>query len=417
MATLTSAPVDQELFAGVRAGDERALERLVHLRFADLVDVARRELGGDATRAPRAAEHALLRTWDQRDRLETPAALDRALDDAVHQGVARERGRAAAVHRLEERQHTHRAAHGPPEATADMAWSHICAVLHHAPESAAEHAERLRHGTAQHMRAATSGPKVGLTAIIALAVAALAAVAYFTVDRSSDELRATRGLAAKDARVVDTRPAQQANLALDAQTRAALQPDSRLTTPAGFGPRMRVAGLAGAAMFTVAPEADLPLEVRAGPVTVRSANGEVAVRAYANEPAAVMVRKGSATVRTAAGSETLEAGRAVQVAANGQLTPLAGDARDATLGWTDGRFVVVDRPLREVLPALGRWYDLQVQAPSPAMLDRRITLRAPLGSSRAALAALDSSAGLTYEWQDRRMVLRDRAAGAAPARQ
>jgi ferric-dicitrate binding protein FerR (iron transport regulator) len=70
---------------------------------------------------------------------------------------------------------------------------------------------------------------------------------------------------------------------------------------------------------------------------------------------------------------------------------------------------MVDRPLREVLPALRRWYDLAVDAPSPALLDRRVTVRAPLGSSRAALAALDSSAGITYAWEGRRLVLRERS--------
>jgi ferric-dicitrate binding protein FerR (iron transport regulator) len=141
---------------------------------------------------------------------------------------------------------------------------------------------------------------------------------------------------------------------------------------------------------------------------VTTSSGEVAVRAYANEPAAVMVRRGSATVRTPAGTETVEAGRAVQVGADGRVTPLDGAARDAALAWTDGRFVAVDRPLRDVLPSLGRWYDLQVDVPAATALDRRVTVRAPLGSSRAVLAALDSGAGLAMEWQGRRMVLRER---------
>lgn len=410
MALLTSAPVDQDLFTGVRAGDERALEQLLFLRFPELLDAARRELGADTARAPRAVEAAVLRVWAQRDQLESPAALDRALDDALYQGVARERGRAAAVHRLDAYHHAQHVPHDGPEPTADAAWAHVAAVLHHAPESPAEHAERLRHGTAQHMRGATSQPKLGLTLLIAAVVAVLAALAYFRVDRSSEEVRAARGLAASDARTVSTRAAQQANLALGARTQAALQPDTRLTTPAAFGPRLRVAGLEGAALFTVAPGGERPLEVRTGRVTVRSPGGEVAVRAYPDEPAAaVMVRTGEATVRTAAGTETLAAGQAVQIGADGRLTPLAGDARDAALGWTDGRFAAVGRPLREVIPALRRWYDLNVEPGSPVMLDRRVTLRAPLGSSRAVLAALDSGAGLTFEWQGRRMVLQDRA--------
>jgi ferric-dicitrate binding protein FerR (iron transport regulator) len=407
MERVSSVQIDQYVFAGVRAGDERALERLVRLRYHDLFERARHELGADAARAPRAAEHAVLRAWADRDRLDTPEALERALDTALQQGITVERGRAAAVHRLEAHHHTQHVAHAVTEPTADAAWAHIAAVLHHTPEAPSVHYERMRHGAAQHVRDATRPPKMGMPLLIGGIVAALAAFAFFTVDRSSDELRATSALAATNARVVSTRAAQRANLALDGQTQAALQPDTRITIPAQFGPRLRVAGLDGAALFTVTA-GDRPLEVRAGRTAVTTSSGEVAVRAYANEPAAVMVRRGSATVRTPAGTETVETGRAVQVGADGRVTPLDGAARDAALAWTDGRFVAVDRPLRDVLPSLGRWYDLQVDVPAATALDRRVTVRAPLGSSRAVLAALDSGAGLAMEWQGRRMVLRER---------
>ena len=407
MATITSPRLDQELFAGVRAGDERALERLVRLRYPDLLERARHELAADAARAPRAVEHAVLRAWAERDRLDTPAALEEAIESALHQGILIERGRAAAVHRLEAHHHTQHVAHAVPEPTADAAWAHIAAVLHHTPESPAAHHERLRHGTAQHVRDATRGPRLGVPLLIGAIVAALAAFAFFTVDRSSDEVRATRALAATNARVVTTRAAQRANLALDDRTQAALQPDTRLTVPAQFGPRRRAAALDGAALFTVT-DGGRPLTVRAGRATVAVQAGEVAVRAYAGEPVAVLVRRGSATVRTTAGSETVAAGQAVQFGADGRAAALNGGARDAALAWTDGRFVALDRPLRDVLPSLGRWYDLQLEVPSPTALDRRVTVRAPLGSSRALLAALDSGAGLAMEWQGRRMVLRER---------
>jgi ferric-dicitrate binding protein FerR (iron transport regulator) len=353
MATLTSAPVDHELLAGLRAGDEHALERLLRLRHAELHDTARRELGPDAARAPRAVEYAVLRVWGERDRIVSPGGLDLALNDALQHGIVRERGRAAAVHRLEARHGTHHPHHDVPEPNADAAWAHVAAVLHHAPESPAEHAERVRHGTAQHIAQATSRPKLGLTAVIAAVIAVLAIVAYYSVDRTSDEIRATRGLTAPDARLVSTRSAQQANLALGAGTQAALQPDSRLTTPADFGPRLRVAGLDGAAMFTVAAGGERAFEVRTPRATVTSDDGEIAVRAYPDEATtAVLARRGRATVRTQSGNETLDAGQAVQVAADGRIAPLAGTARDAALSWVEGRFAVTDRPVREVLPAL-----------------------------------------------------------------
>ena len=67
--------------------------------------------------------------------------------------------------------------------------------------------------------------------------------------------------------------------------------------------------------------AEQPLVVRAGRTTVRTDGGAVAVRAYPDEPtAAVFVRDGEASVRTAAGSETVGAGRAVQIAADGRIT-------------------------------------------------------------------------------------------------
>jgi hypothetical protein len=185
----------------------------------------------------------------------------------------------------------------------------------------------VRHGTAQHIAAATRPPRLGITAAVLAAWRWSPPVAFGMMDRTSDELRATRGLAATTRAPVSTRAAQQANLALDARTQAALQPDTRLTTPADFGPRLRVVALEGAALFT-AGSGRPPLEVRSRPRR-RCAARERDPWRSAPTPTRAAAPCSCATamppVRTGAGSQTLGAGpRGARVAAAAAVTPLDG---------------------------------------------------------------------------------------------
>ena len=71
----TSSPIDRDVLAELRRGDERALERLFRERFTELSAEARAELDVDGSQAPRVVEDAFLSAWKARTHFETPESL------------------------------------------------------------------------------------------------------------------------------------------------------------------------------------------------------------------------------------------------------------------------------------------------------------------------------------------------------
>ncbi|HEU4565501.1 MAG TPA: hypothetical protein VFS05_12655, partial [Gemmatimonadaceae bacterium] len=104
------------------------------------------------------------------------------------------------------------------------------------------------------------------------------------------------------------------------------------------------------------------------------------------------------------------------IAADGAFTAPSDVAREEGLGWTEGRFAAVDRPLREVVPLLRRWYKITMTVPDTSIMARAATVRAPLDSPKDALAALEAQARVVVTYQGKQMVLRDSSAVAPPAK-
>ena len=129
---------------------------------------------------------------------------------------------------------------------------------------------------------------------------------------------------------------------------------------------------------------------------------------------------GGVTVKTSFGasgdqSRAVEAGAAVTVNANGVIADATPDDVAMAVGWTDDQFVVVDRPLREVVPLMNRWYRLDLNVAEERLLDRKATVRAPIGSSRQAIEQVEATANVKFGYDGDNKVLRD-AAAAPPSR-
>jgi len=415
-----SGPIDRTDLAQFRASDERAFERIVRHEFADLSAAARLE-SGDDTSATRVVEDAFVNAWTAREQFDSPEALAAFLRDAVHRGALRERGRRAALHRFEEREHVnviHRDASGAP-ATADEVWNRVNTVLH-TPRPTEESTARIRadvsrHEAASHVarvaREQKSTASFGTMAAVAVVVvAAIAAMAMF-LQPGDSIARYDAALAASDARVRATGPGQQAVVELTDASRVALAPDTRLRIPKDFGDRMRVVGLEGAAGFEVAPGGDLPFLVRAGATMVRVTGTKFDVAAWPREGAVtIRVREGTVDVAVGETTRTLQAGDAVVVDGDGAITtPGTADVEQA-VGFSGGELVIVDRPLRDVVPLLNRWYALDLNVADARLLERRATVRAPLSSSRQAIEDVERSAGVRFGYAGENKVLRDTTA-------
>lgn len=403
---------------GLRAGDERALERVFRDHYASLSSEAAAELEGAAPAAT-VVERAFLQAWDARDRFDTPQALDSFLHGAVHDAAVREKYRRAVVHHMNEHAPTSLRAHGPSGAhgatatplSVDEAWAEVTAALHAAAPTAADVAhmrESLsRHGTAEHVAALGKRGAPWRVVAFALIAGALMVVAARVLGRTSAEVATDRALASPEARVLFANPGQRALVTLLDGTSVTIGPESRVTVPPGFGAKLRTVRLEGTARFDVASGKEQPFAVRAGNAVVTALGTSFDVSAYpADAAVTVHVRSGQVRVASGGDSRSLAAGEAIAVARDGALRAPSANAAAQATGWADGRLIVADRPLREVLPLLRRWYGLDIKVQDAALLDRTVTMTPLLGAPRDAITALEASTKLKVIWQRDTMYLR-----------
>jgi len=186
-------------------------------------------------------------------------------------------------------------------------------------------------------------------------------------------------------------------------------PESKLRIPSPFGAEVRGLQLDGTATFTVAPNQELRFIVLAGNTTIIAAGTSFTVRAYPDEGnVTARVKEGSVTVTVGDSTRTLSAGDALVVRRDSSMAvPVAQDLEQA-LGWVDGRVVVANQPLRDVIGVARRWFGMELYVPDTALLSRRVTLRADVGDGDGARRSIESSGNLQRIWVDSTMVLRDR---------
>ena len=172
-------------------------------------------------------------------------------------------------------------------------------------------------------------------------------------------------------RLARTLPGQRATLKLPDGSSVILGVASSLRYPAAFGSAGRPVALEGEAYFQVVHDERRPFSVRAGTLVAQDLGTEFIVRAYPEDSTArVVVRNGRVGIRAAASVQAPE-----RVVSAGQLGRLGAgqepvvEPADTALyfAWTDGRLVFDRTPLRDALPQLGRWFDLEFRLADPAL--------------------------------------------------
>ncbi|OLD60069.1 MAG: hypothetical protein AUF60_02830 [Gemmatimonadetes bacterium 13_1_20CM_69_28] len=255
----------------------------------------------------------------------------------------------------------------PPERAAVLEWLEVHPF-------AAEYIEAVRRALAQHevkpsprrWPGATS-PGFRIAAVLALVAGAAAVWRVESVrhEPAMREFATARG--------------RRAAIEFTDGTRIVLSADSKLRVPADYGVTARAVYLAGEAYFAIAHDAAKPFAVHAGPGVIWDLGTRFGVRAYADEPEVeVVVADGKVRVRAAGNPDS-----AGQVVNGGELsrldhTGVASPPRRVDtrryLAWTEGRLAFQDAPLRDVLPQLARWYDVDLTLGSPSLGDRHVTL-------------------------------------------
>jgi ferric-dicitrate binding protein FerR (iron transport regulator) len=407
--------------AGSALPNEEALRRAFFARHSTLTAEARAALGDEAAGlTPKVVEGAFVRAWDARARLTTQQQLDAFLVDDVHHAAVRALSRRAGAHRLSEHEGHGAApvrdtssAHAPADVVLDPdeSWPHILHAVRgegHSQHALDETAAIARHGAAGHIVGATrEGPAWKAIGFGVAALVVVLAIGYW-VEKASADVSATTAVNASDARVVNAPPGQIGIVTLDDGSKVRLAPDSKLSIPTGFGPSLRAVKLDGAAGFEVAKGGKGEFRVYAGDAVVVARGTAFSVRAYPEDSATtVVVTEGDVEVREGNAMHPLEAGKALFVMRGQAPRPASADEREEADGWRSGTLTLANRPLRDVLPQLKRWYDLDVKVPDSALLERRVSLRASLDSTRQAIRGVEQSAGVTFGYQGQTMVFED----------
>ncbi len=400
--------------------DEHALHEAFLAEYPTLAAEARAELGSDAAAlSPKVVEGAFVRAWDAREKFQTPAQLRAFLIEDVHHASARALSRRAAAHRFagHEGGAKKHAPHPTDEVDMQQSWAHVLHALRgeaHSPQALADAAAHSRHEAATHIAVIEKAVPIWKVAAVVLVVAGGLYGAVALMNALGADAKVSSAVNAADVRVVSALPAQIGVVTLDDGSRVRLAPESKLSIPKGFGPGLRAVKIEGAGTFTVAPGQPKPFQVFGGSAVVVATGTAFTVRSYDNEPATtVVVQEGTVDVRHGEQTQSLAAGASLMIV-KGQAPRVAtpAEAEEAS-AWNEGTLAVANRPLREVLPQLRRWYGLTVNVPQGELLDRPVTFRASLDSSRQAIHGIEQSTGLEFGYIGPNMVFRQRAGTGA----
>lgn len=408
-----SAPtlsIDVHAVDELRHGDEQALQRIFRESYAELITEAKSHLDDDDGAAARVVESAFVRVWEQHGSFQSADVLNVFLHSAVREGAVRERSRRAALRRFEnnEKVHSKRPAANHAPSSVDEAWQHLDKAIH--PAAPALNVEEMkshsRHEAAAHV-ASLGTQRAWIKPVLGvIAAAAVLSAGGWWLSRAGEDVAITQALASLDAKILTAASGQLAIVTLDDGTKVKLAPFAKLRIPPKFT-SFRAVKLEGNAEFTVSPGQKLPLEIRAGNSSIRSTGGVLDVLGDSTGFLLVRSRDSAVSVRSGKEYQPLAKGAALMQTAAGATSTPSNDALVQAFSWTDGQVTLINRPLRDVLTELRRWYGLELYLKDATILDRPVTLTASLDSPRDAITALEKGANVVFGWEGKNMILTD----------
>lgn len=201
----------------------------------------------------------------------------------------------------------------------------------------------------------------------------------------------------------ETRNRERTTLRLPDGTAVSLAPASRLRLAADYGDDRRDVYLDGEAYFDVTHDSLRPFTVFAGNASARDLGTQFLVRKYPEDSTVhVVVRTGSVAM---SGVGRLGAGDLGRLGADGHASLRHGVAVGSYFAWLDGRLVFRDTPLRDVLLALKRWHDVDVQLADSTLGTLPFTGTLTDASFRASIDLVGLTLGLRVRRDGSRVTL------------
>ena len=175
---------------------------------------------------------------------------------------------------------------------------------------------------------------------------------------------------------------------------------STLRHPAKFPRDSREVTLEGEAYFAVEHDSRRPFRVLAGDLVATDLGTEFLVRAYPEDAGArVVVRSGEVAVRATASTgasgqeQTIKPGQLGRLEAGGLPRVERADTA-AYFAWTEGTLVFDGTPLRDALPQLSRWYNLEFRLADTSLGSIPLSGRLNQSLTEGRLDLLAGSLGL-----------------------
>ncbi len=405
---LTIPGLDAELLAKLKSGDLAALEKLFRAAYPALIARAREVLGDD-TASARVVERLIPKLFAERAAFTTPDSFASMLDGAVHEAAVRERSRLAGIRKRDEGKASSVAA-----PSADDVWAKVSAVIKGPSAETVAQAEqmkdKLRHQSAGHIKEMTKQTPLYVQLVGGLALIAVVAVGGYLFAKSGEKGRLARQIsnAVKD---IKTGTGQRGNVVLDDSTSAMFGAETRVTIPEEFNELARGVGLTGVAEFTPKVMPALPFQILAGNVMFSAAGAsKFAIRHYKDEPYVIArVKEGELKVEVQEPNEstqTMTAGQTLLINQDGTTAqPTQAQLLEA-FGYVDGTFSVDQKPLRQTLAEIKRWYGTEMFLQDTMLGARPVSMTAPLTSTTDAIKAVETASGLVFGWEGQTMVLK-----------
>ena len=383
--------------------DEAALRRVVESELPTLTAAAHEKLGDAGALTPRVLEGAFVHAWQQRERFQSEAQLHEFLVDEVRHEAARALSRRAAAHRMGG---AHDEAHGTahasagPDADAAQIWARVERAIHnegHSVNSLKQVAAISRHDAAAHVAEIGRGRSWKIPAIVGVVTVGIAVGAVWLADKLGEDRRIATTVNSADVREVKSAWGQFGELTLDDGTKVRLAPDTKLLIPNKFGPEMRAVRLEGSATFEAPAGQPKPLQVHTRSAVFVTKGTSFVVTSYPNLPGVTLkVTEGTVEARVGEARQDVAAGSALLVGKDGVARAPSAEELEEAAGWTEGRLTVVNRRLGDVLPALQRWYNLDVKVPELPVLERPVSFRVSLDSTKQAVSEIEKQAAVRY---------------------
>lgn len=179
--------------------------------------------------------------------------------------------------------------------------------------------------------------------------------------------RTFNGAAAEQNYIYSTGNGQRANVTLPDGSTVVLNVASRMEVPSHFGRGGRVVQLTGEAAFSVHHKSGTPFRVITGSNETTVLGTEFLVSRYHGDSVAtVIVQSGKVSVDNI----VVSAGERVLASDNWVTSPVAADASAFT--FVTGALTMHETSLRDAIPILNRWYDVDIWISNNAIAEQRI---------------------------------------------